>query len=69
MINLIMPIDNMDWNKLIAQRNALVDLQKDILENGKYVQIEALDTAISIIERLMSYYEYTSERKDSFADT
>jgi hypothetical protein len=57
-INVTFPVEDMDWVTLISQRNTLVELQGGFDYIGQKPIIEALDTAISIMERLMEFYDY-----------
>ena len=48
------PIDQMDWTRLISNRNQLVELSN--IMDEKYN--DALNTAIAIIEQLLIYQDY-----------
>ena len=57
-ITVTFPAEHIDWNILAKQRNSLLDLQYELLQDHKPQYLEALDTAVAVIEKLMESHQY-----------
>lgn len=55
------PIEYMDWQTLISHRNQLVGLAA----SADSCYLDALNTAIAVIEQLLTYQNYEVEKGDN----